>query len=108
MKEIDIAANIIREAASPDANIIFGTTIDESLQEQIKITVIATGFDTDIRSKLGAFERPKEKPVQAPEQPQTEQTNQNQTPEKPKKDPWNTENLDDNSQYDIPAFLRGK
>lgn len=45
MSEVDEAAKIIAEAADPDANIIFGTTIDENLKDQLKITVIATGFD---------------------------------------------------------------
>jgi cell division protein FtsZ len=54
MKEVDEAAKIISEAASPDANIIFGTTIDEKITDQVKITVIATGFENgDMRSKLG-------------------------------------------------------
>lgn len=43
--EINEAAGIIAEAADPDANIIFGAAIDESLGEQIRVTVIATGFD---------------------------------------------------------------
>jgi len=45
--ELDEACEIVREAADPDANIIFGAVIDESLGEELKITVIATGFDTD-------------------------------------------------------------
>jgi cell division protein FtsZ len=42
--EVDKAASIAREASDPDANVIFGATIDESLGDEIKITVIATGF----------------------------------------------------------------
>lgn len=45
MTEVDEAAKIISAAADPDARIIFGATIDDSLVDQIKITVIATGFD---------------------------------------------------------------
>ncbi len=45
MKEVDKAANIIRNIANGEANIIFGTTIDQRLAGQVKITVIATGFD---------------------------------------------------------------
>lgn len=45
MTEIDEAAKIITSAVDKDANIIFGTTIDKNLKEEIKITVIATGFD---------------------------------------------------------------
>ena len=41
------AAMIIREAADEDANIIFGAVIDEGLRDQMRITVIATGFDRE-------------------------------------------------------------
>jgi cell division protein FtsZ len=44
LHEISEAANIIQEAADPDANIIFGTVIERSQQGTIKVTVIATGF----------------------------------------------------------------
>lgn len=45
MSEVDEAAKIIAAAADPDANIIFGATIDESMHDQIRITVVGTGFD---------------------------------------------------------------
>lgn len=45
MSEVDEAAKLIAAAVDPDANIIFGATIDETLVDQVKITVIATGFD---------------------------------------------------------------
>ena len=45
LMEIDEAAEIIKEIADPDANIIFGASIDESMDDEIRITVIATGFD---------------------------------------------------------------
>ncbi len=43
--EINEVAEIVQEAADPDANIIFGTVIDETLKDEIRITVIATGFE---------------------------------------------------------------
>ncbi|RLD20806.1 MAG: cell division protein FtsZ [Caldiserica bacterium] len=43
--EVDEATKVITESASPDANIIFGTAIDESLTDEIYISVIAAGFD---------------------------------------------------------------
>ena len=43
--ELNEAAEIIRSVAHPDANIIFGTTIDDSLGDEVKVTVIAAGFD---------------------------------------------------------------
>ena len=45
--EVNDAAELIREEVDPDANIIFGAGIDDSLGDDIKITVIATGFDSD-------------------------------------------------------------
>jgi cell division protein FtsZ len=46
--EVNEASSIIRESADDDANIIFGAVIDESLRDEMKITVIATGFDKDM------------------------------------------------------------
>ena len=51
MFEIDEAAKIITEACDPNANIIFGTTIDENYAGNIKITVVATGFDGLIQAQ---------------------------------------------------------
>ena len=50
--EVNEASSIIRESADDDANIIFGAVIDESLRDEMKITVIATGFDKDM-SEVG-------------------------------------------------------
>jgi cell division protein FtsZ len=50
--EINEAASLVQEAAHPDANIIFGTVIDDSLGDEVRVTVIAAGFDaTGARSK---------------------------------------------------------
>ena len=95
MKEVDEAARIIGEAASADANIIFGTAIDEKFSDQIKITVIATGFDSVLKSKLGIdFAR-----------------NRNNKEKEEKKEerhdqPVNEMDTDYDKTYDIPAYLR--
>ena len=84
MFEVDEAARIITEAADPDANIIFGAVINDSYTGEIKITVVATGFD------------------QVKEKPQVRQQgiiNQPQTNLPPKA----VEN-----ELDIPAFIRRK
>lgn len=115
MNEVDEAAKIIASAADSDANIIFGATIDETMRDQMKITVIATGFDS-ARQTLREFVAP---PVQqnynvTPQsnsiasnnpQPQmdTNQQDQNQ--------PTNTQTPtqeNDEEVWDIPAFLRQK
>lgn len=45
LHEVSEASNIIHDAADADANIIFGAVLDETMKEEVKITVIATGFD---------------------------------------------------------------
>lgn len=49
--EINEAAEIVRNASSPDANIIFGSVIDENMNDKIKVTIIATGFTS---KKIGS------------------------------------------------------
>ena len=45
LDDVETAAGIVQEAANPDANIIFGATIAEDFQDEMRVTVIATGFD---------------------------------------------------------------
>ena len=45
LEDVETAANLVQEAAHPDANIIFGATFDENMDDEIRVTVIATGFD---------------------------------------------------------------
>lgn len=113
MSEVDEAAKIISAAADPDANIIFGATIDESMHDQIRITVVATGFD-NAKQRLQQFiphaqervetQQPFTASSGTPPQPQDPvQTNTNNSshpePVKPVKE---------EDEWDIPAFLRQK
>ena len=54
LQEVNTAAELIQRSVDPEANIIFGTVIDPEMQDEIKITVIATGFDQpdDIKSPI--------------------------------------------------------
>ena len=45
LEEVETAANLVQEAAHPDANIIFGAAFDDTLEDELRVTVIATGFD---------------------------------------------------------------
>jgi len=98
MNEVDDAAKIISSAADPDANIIFGATIDETMHDQIKISVIATGFD-HTRQTLKEFV----KPIINNALPEQELAKDDGQAPKPQEAP-----LDDGSDdaWDIPAFLR--
>ena len=93
MNEFDEAAKIVLDAVDPDANIIFGTTIDESIQdESIKINVLATGFSDDMDEKiLRHTKKPNDESV-----------------DKVVDDTYNdTKGIDsDVEEYDTPAFLR--
>lgn len=108
MFEIDEAAKVITQAADPQANIIFGSVIDPTVSNEIRITVIATGFagidkaptsigsgldmeDDDDRGIFGGFR--KQNPVQPIERTFTS------TPVEDKKD-------DDFDDLEIPAFIR--
>lgn len=128
MSEVDEAAKIISAAADPDANIIFGATIDETMHDQIRITVVATGFDqakqrlqqfvipqptpvisqTPLSRQHDPFIQPPQQNIQQPQDNQQQQQDDNQsfTPPQPiqqddKKDDKNAED-----EWDIPAFLR--
>jgi cell division protein FtsZ len=51
LHEIDEAARLVQEAVNPEANIIFGANIDDTLGDEVRITVIAAGFETEGQTK---------------------------------------------------------
>ena len=56
LEDVETAASIVQEAANPEANIIFGSAFDDTLQDEMRVTVIATGFDEKKpTTRLGAF-----------------------------------------------------
>ena len=79
LEDIEAAANLVQEAAHPDANIIFGASFDNEMQDEIKVTVIATGFEEPSQSSaknsgpsLGPVRTssvPKEAPAAPPAEP---------------------------------------
>jgi cell division protein FtsZ len=115
MKEVDRAANIIRSIASADANIIFGTSIDEKLSGQIKITVIATGFDTEdtsfktaIRNTFVARDGVRVKPEVIISSSSDSAEGSVEAASEGSVSVENEDTDSNDSKYDIPAFLRGK
>ncbi len=94
LHDVNEAAEIIRKTADPEANIIFGAVIDESMNDKIRITVIATGFDAAtqqrpavLRTVAATAPRPRvvRQPVPLDDFPAR---------------------VLDNGNLDIPAFLR--
>ena len=57
LEDVETAAGIVQEAVNPNANIIFGSSYDNDLQDEIRVTVIATGFDESrpVQARPGAF-----------------------------------------------------
>ena len=80
--EVNEACEIVANAAHPEANIIFGAVIDDSLGEQVRVTVIATGFDQSKTQEKLEFDIPGTKEEQ--QQP----------------------SVFDSNEFEIPTFLR--
>ncbi|HSW96957.1 MAG TPA: cell division protein FtsZ [Candidatus Saccharimonadales bacterium] len=110
MTEVDEAAKIISAAADPDANIIFGTTINEAMKDQIKITVIATGFDQTKQTLKEFVSHPQPRAntyinrIQEPPQNISQSSQSQQQNDEPEEE----EQKKDEDFWDIPAFLRQK
>ena len=68
LEDVEAAATLVQEAAHPDANIIFGATFDDSMDDTIRVTVIATGFD-DKKAKEEAAPAQQAAPAAQPVQP---------------------------------------
>ena len=68
--EVSAAANLIEAAAHEDANIIFGTVIDDALGDEVKVTVIAAGFDGGQPPKRAPRPEPQRRPQPAPPRPE--------------------------------------
>jgi cell division protein FtsZ len=128
LHEVNEAATLIQEEAEEDANIIFGAVIDENLEDELRITVIATGFgDNEIlqqHPQLNAAAKPNVTLLRQPARPMPDrrrvsmgsiaaddldtpawQRKRQQGESAVASSPTPT-NLESEDRYDIPAFLR--
>lgn len=116
MFEVDEAARIITETASPDANIIFGALIDENYTGQVKCTVIATGFDESELSQTAAYSTPAQRyltgksggasqqpQMQSPRQPERELSREDRMMDL---SPKSSAPQLDEQELEVPAFMR--
>lgn len=111
MAEVDEAAKIIASAVDPDANIIFGATIDDHLVDQVKITVIATGFDETKKRLRELSGRPAPGSAAVFTRPTVtisdNGTAQNVQPQPKPVPSFPADELPpEEDEFDIPAFLR--
>jgi cell division protein FtsZ len=119
--EVDSAANMIYEAADPNANIIWGAAIDENMGDEVMVTVIATGFDGSMPIRTSKYieriqKKTEEEPVaeveeELPEEPVVQ--DYDDEPEEqfePEPDyepePEDEEEDEDDKGINIPNFLR--
>lgn len=105
--EVNQAAAIIKETAHPDVNLIFGAVIDEKMADELRITVIATGFEqTGMRTILPRIQRPEPQPVGIPREIPKERAGEEgeAVPVGIDFEPRTV----DTSNLDIPAFLRNR
>ena len=128
MSEIQEAAEEITGAVSPDANIIFGASIRPELQDEIVITVVATGFDSDVYRKKRAEEEEKKRTDEALNRVETlrnqqqivdntpsftqevnEQATADEFTSAPKENIWDKiGKQDDEEDLEVPPSLRAK
>ena len=127
MSEIQEAAEEITGAVSPDANIIFGASIRPELQDEIVITVVATGFDSDVYRKKRAEEEEQKRTDEALSRVEslrnqqvvenvpsfTQNVNEQTTAEEfaaaPKENIWDRiGKQDDEEDLEVPPSLRAK
>lgn len=108
MHEINEAAKVITNSADSHAKIIFGAIIDEALGEEIRITVVATGFDSSIR-KVVSDETTAYSPKTSIE-PKSYSSQEKVKTEKPvaRDDDDFQSKGDEEDDLDIPAFIRKK
>lgn len=101
IQEINEAADLVAKNVDPDANIIFGTVVDESLGDQVRVTVIATGFnDSNVQQQLPTLNTQSTTRPSRPAQPQPIR------PVAAQPQPARTNNSSNEKEFDIPDFLK--
>ena len=113
IQEINDAADLIANAVDPDANIIFGTVVDESLGDQVRITVIATGFsDVNVNRQdelFNASQKSSQKADRDRDQaPSTRSSSSSSSSSSSRSSSRNSSSSSsyDNDQFELPDFLK--
>ena len=102
--EINEAAEIVAREADEDANIIFGAVIDETIKDEIRITVIATGFE-DVIKKAAMDVKPEPAAIQE-EAPAATETSVAQEAAAPVQNVVKGSGGNESGEFEIPPFLR--
>ena len=101
IQEINEAADLVAKNVDPDANIIFGTVVDESLGDQVRVTVIATGFnDSNVQQQLPTLN------TQSASRPSRPAQSQPTRPVAAQPQPVRNTGTSNEKEFDIPDFLK--
>jgi len=115
MMEVNEASTTVQEAAHPDAEIIWGVSVDETLGDKVSVTVIATRFDDEEEQKEEIISQPepiqptfKEETPQQPQQPMRARDTLNQSPFGTFNSPFSNSSQPNNPPdlIDIPPWMR--
>jgi len=110
--EINDAAKLVEDAVHPDANIIFGAVIDDSLGDEVRVTVIAAGFAESRSPRVTANpveENGSGEPIGTPLSPEPEESwllPSEQEPATVTQAPIFAAEAEDDGELDVPEFLR--
>jgi cell division protein FtsZ len=113
--EMNDAAKLVEEAVHPDANIVFGAVIDDSLGDEVRVTVIAAGFDPATQTPVttawptaAATDEGAQAPAMTEETPAwlAETTETPEVSEVPGEAPLFASEMDAEAELDVPDFLR--
>ena len=108
IQEISDAADVVANAVDPEANIIFGTVVDESLGDQVRITVIATGFsDSNVNRQDELFAAQQSQSKAAAAEPQRTAPAASPAQAAPTRNVGGSELPNfGNDQFELPDFLK--
>ena len=108
IQEISDAADVVANAVDPEANIIFGTVVDESLGDQVRITVIATGFsDSNVNRQDELFAAQQSQSKASVAEPQRTAPTASSAQSAPTRNVGGTELPNfGNDQFELPDFLK--
>ncbi len=117
LQEISQATQLVQEVVHPEANIIFGTVIDDAFGDEVRVTVIAAGFDPEVEAAQVAGSRGEHAAIPSPsseekpaERPATPVETSSESRAEAAADPYATQAISlealDQQELDIPDFLK--
>ena len=106
LEDIDLASTMIAEEAHPDANIIWGAAFDPSLEDEMRVTIIATGFESGAQNEIPAPPEEQEEPAFTPKTEEKDDEPIAQVTPVRKPSPASEPSISDSDFSDIMSILK--